>query len=373
MRRPLNILHVITTLNRGGAENHLVDLVRGQLFLGCNVSVAYLKGDAYWVEELKSLGIRVFCLNLKFYGDLFPIISLRKILRTQQPDIVHAHMPPAEIHVRLALIGDSNRKLIITKHNDEPFYQGPGWRFVACWVAKRACHVIAISEAVQNYVRAVSCFNNIDISTVHYALDVEMFKMSSTDNALYFPNHLRDCLGGWVICTIARLVPQKALHVLIEGYAKYRHKATMPSQLVIVGSGELESDLKRLAEELGVTNHIRWTGFRDDIPAILNSIDLFVLTSIYEGFGLVLLEAMAASKPILATDVSAIPEIVIHGKSGLLVQPNDVSAIANALSFFENSQIRKSYGEAGFEHVVSNFSLPKMIQQTMETYHRCMN
>ena len=99
----MRILHVITTVNRGGAENHLVDLCREQVSAGHHVAVAYLKGDRYWQAELDGMGAHPQCLDLKRYGEIGPVLRLRRMMRTFDPDIVHAHMPPAELYARLAL------------------------------------------------------------------------------------------------------------------------------------------------------------------------------------------------------------------------------------------------------------------------------
>ena len=115
----MKIFHVITTLNRGGAENHLFALVRGQISRGLQVEVAYLKGDGYWKKELQQLGVAVHELELRCYGDVWPLIRLRKLLSASNPDIVHAHMPPAELYARVALIGDRKSTRLNSSHSQQ--------------------------------------------------------------------------------------------------------------------------------------------------------------------------------------------------------------------------------------------------------------
>lgn len=358
----MRILHVITTVNRGGAENHLVDLCREQVSAGHHVAVAYLKGDRYWQAELDGMGAHPQCLDLKRYGEIGPVLRLRRMMRTFDPDIVHAHMPPAELYARLALFLFPGRRsaFVISKHNDEPFFRGRGHEILGAWVAKRANAIIAISDAVNRYTRERIGSSKAILKTVHYGIDPESFRAISSDAVISVRKGWHIPQDAWVIGTVARLVPQKALHVLIEGYARYRTQAGQSSRLVLVGRGPLEDELKALARNLGVADNIVWAGFREDIPAVMRAFDLFALTSSYEGFGLVLLEAMSAAKPVLATRVSAIPEIVKNGETGLLCEPGDASSVAAALARFEVAGVRAHMGGAGLQRAQTSFTLARM-------------
>lgn len=373
MIKQIKVLHVITTINRGGAENHLIALAREQRFKGCDVSVVYLKGNGYWSEAYRELGIDIISLNLSSYAEIYSLLRLRRIIHDIKPDIVHAHMPPAELFVRLAMVGiGSSFAFLITKHNDEPFYGGPGWRLLARWVALRASYVIAISNAVNLYVQNTLGLKHDRIVTIHYGIDPSLFCNVSFEQVSGLRRVWSDNNDTLLIGTVARLVPQKALHILIQGYSEYRNSAKRPSRLVIIGTGLLKEDLKALADNLGIGGEIVWVDFRDDIQVVMRALDLFALTSIYEGFGLVLIEAMAASRPVIASGVSAIPEVVLDKETGILVPPLDISMLAKAILFFESDERRDKYGAAGYERVVSNFSLDQMIMQTMGVYKLCL-
>lgn len=136
MHSPLAmVLHVITSISRGGAENHLFELVRGQIARGYKVTVAYLKGDGYWAIPLQELGVTVAPLGLTTNHDVIPLARLLRLILEIAPDIVHTHLPPAELYTRLALLALRPAPiLIISKHNDEPFYRGPGQRHMGAWV-----------------------------------------------------------------------------------------------------------------------------------------------------------------------------------------------------------------------------------------------
>lgn len=368
----MNILHVITTINRGGAENHLVELVRGQCASGLRVGVVYLKGDAYWTAALQEAGAEVTGLGLHRYGELGPLWRLRRLLADFAPDIVHTHMPPAELYARLALLlTDGRTPLVISKHNDEPFYRGVGQHWLGCWVARRAARLIAISDAVNRYACANLGLAAAKVTTVHYGIDPAPYRAVAAEAATALRALWNVPRDAWIIGTVARLVPQKALSVMLEGYSRYHANATRPSRLVLVGRGPLEDELKALATRLGIADQVVWAGFREDIPVVMQAFDCFALTSEYEGFGLVLLEAMAAAKPVVATAVSAIPEVVVDGETGILCPARDVAAVAAAFLRLEDTVLRSRLGEAGRRRAAEFFTLECMMSKTQKIYREC--
>lgn len=369
----LKILHTITTINLGGAENHLAKLIKGQINEGHEVSVLYLKGDGHWKEYYRSLGVKCHHMGLRNYLDIFALVRLARHIHRIKPNTVHAHLPPAELFTRAALYLCSKRiKFFITKHNDEPFAPILGWTFLARWVAKRSQKIIAISQAVRRYSLEhwATKEDGKKIETICYGIDAFDYEMKPNDPAL---NGLRrewkipeDCL---IIGTVARLTPQKSLDTLIQAYAQF--STTNPNtRLVIVGVGPLETELKNLCLLLNISDKVIWAGTRRDIPLVMNLFDVFVLPSIYEGFGLVLLEAMAAKKPIIASNVSAIPETVSHGVNGLLFEKKNVDQLFEALTQLHCHEKRKKMGEAGRKNILENFQLDHMIRHTLASYER---
>lgn len=365
----MRVLHVITTINRGGAENHLVALIQEQIKQGLTVKVAYLKGNSYWLDHLVSLGVEVDGLGLAYYGQLLPLMKLAKSIKLFSPDVIHAHMPPAELYTRLGIKLLRSRSIfLISKHNDEPFYKGPLSQILGRWVAKKAEKIIAISDSVAYYINQDLRVDKSKIHTIHYGIDVKPYSEISSQ----IKSQLR---AEWfiddeilVVGTVARLVPQKALHVLLASFAKYRSLSKKKSILVIVGRGPLEAELKSLATQLGIEKNILWLGFREDIPAIIKTFDVFALTSKYEGFGLVLLEAMAAATAVVASKVSAIPEIIKNQETGILCEPNAIDQFANAFLRLEDIDYRKKLSIEGFNVAVNKFTLSKMADQTLELY-----
>ncbi len=364
----MKVLYVVTSLVRGGAETHVVELARGAVDRGINVTVAYLKGAPYWRDALVEAGVDIAPLAMARYGDPRSIARLRAAMRSIRPDVLHAHLPPAELYSRLALAaGAPARVFVLTRHNDEGFYHGPWHRELGDWVARRADVVIAVSDAVRDQTHRYLGVSPANTRTIQHGIDTEPFsRITSAER-----NRLRSEWGAVddtvVVGTVGRLAPEKALHVLLEGFARYRALARQPSRLVVVGCGPLEAELKARSIELGLADAVVWAGFREDIPAVMSSFDVFALSSQYEGFGIVLLEAMAAGKPVVATKVSAIPEVVEDGVTGLLGPADDPYAFSAALLQLEASSLRQKLGMAGRKRA-SKFIMDRMIDETLAAY-----
>ncbi|MFL5538547.1 MAG: glycosyltransferase, partial [Longimicrobiaceae bacterium] len=373
----MRVLHLITTIDRGGAENHLVDLVRVQRAAGLEVTVAWLKGGGYWAAELRRLGARVAPLGMRFYGDPRALLRLRAALREARPALVHAHLPPAELYARAALRGSvlGSLPLVISKHNDTDFVQRTRWSALplARWAGRRAGAIIAISEAVRARVLGERLAAAADrVVTIHYGLDPAPFAARDEDAV----RRLREAWGvppGAVLFgTAARMVPQKSLHTLLEGYARLRRDHPgAGARLALVGTGPLEPALRAQAAALGIGHECVWAGFREDIPTVMQALDVFALTSLWEGLGLVLLEAMAAGRPAVASRVSAIPEIVEDGRTGTLFPVGDADALAAALAGFLDPERRRACGEAGRRRAAL-FSVARMAEATLEVYRRVL-
>jgi len=371
----MKILHVITTMNRGGAENHLQDLICGQIHqYETEVQCAHLIGDSYWAPKLIENGCPVSHLKLRYYGELSPLFKLRRLLKEFSPDIVHAHLGPAELYARLALLGNSKTPFVITRHNHKKFFNAPGANLVERWVMKRAQHFIGISDSVRATFTQKIPETRDRFGVVHYGVDPGIFSNVSREKILELRREWGVKESTILLGTIARLVPVKSLHTLLEGFALFQQdKEKTDIQLVLVGQGPLESELRERASALGIGSKIIWAGFRSDIPLAVNTFDIFALTSLSEGFGLVTLEAMAASKPVICTRVGSLPEIVVDGSTGFLIPPKQPEAFAAALeTLVADQQTRNSFGSSGFERA-RLFSLSKVVDKTMKIYQNLLS
>jgi glycosyltransferase involved in cell wall biosynthesis len=362
-----SVLHVVTTINRGGAENHLATLTTEQASRGWSVAIAYLKGDGYWTAEFNKSGVEVIPLSWSGYTDLSVIRRLRELIEARRPTILHAHLPAAEVFTRLARAGARVQpRFIISKHSDDPISTPLFWAG-GFWAERGAASVIAISHAVANYLRRQHRLSASKVFPIHYGLEPAAYDQVPPDTIRAIRQQWGIAEGEIVVGTVARIVTQKRIDLLIDALASLRARG-LPLKLVVVGAGPLEARLRRRAAQKNVTEAVVWAGRREDIPAVMQALDIFALCSDYEGFGLVLLESMASRRPIVATRVSAIPEIVVDGTTGYLCEPGNADSIAASIEKLCDCERRKSFGEAGRARLERDFTVSKMVDATLALY-----
>ena len=354
------ILHVITTIDRGGAENHLLELARAQVKIGHKVTVAYLKGAAEQKENFQSAGIEVIQGGKGFFTQF---AKIHKLARSGLYPIVHAHLPQAE----LACLGIPNH--IISRHNTEPFVPGVP-KFLSSLVARICTYrstVIAISTAVKNYTRENAMISShTPISVVYYGINHQDFKLHDFDRAKWRQQELNSGPEDFVFGTISRLVPQKDLQTLINAFSKISKEAKC--KLVIVGDGVQKNELEKLVKSLNLESTVHFLGKRQDIPDFLHGIDAFALTSKYEGLGLVLLEALASEVPIIAARNSAIKEIV-NDEVALMFETSSVPALEKAMRDVINDPNETSRRvQRGKVRVQDNFGVDLMVKGIGDVY-----
>jgi glycosyltransferase involved in cell wall biosynthesis len=374
METRLRILHVLVTLDRGGAENHVLDLALQQKAHGHEVSVAFLKGKGSLSPLFCEHGIGVFNLRMMFYGNPHPLYRLWRITNEIQPDIIHAHLPGAELYVsalKQLFLSPLRARFVSSRHNDTPF--GSSWLFLLLerWASRQADHIICISKAVQRlFVERQQTVSLTKTSLIYYGIDTLRFKAIPEGRLSNVRQLWQASASQVVFLCIARMVPQKGIDILLKSYALARHSSDFAegSLLVLVGTGPLKASLMELAVSLGLAPHVRWLGFREDIPELLAAADCLVLSSRYEGLGLVLLEAASASLPVIASRISAIPEIVIDGKTGILVSPESLEEFADAMKRMFDSELRGIFGQSALDNVRANFDNSRCFAQTQRLY-----
>ena len=326
-----SILHVITTIDRGGAEKALLSLASAQKNSGIEVSVLPLKGRVELIEDFGKAGISVNLALIKSRNNpLLYLILLKRILSNYP--LVHAHLPRAEL---VSALFCRRKQFIVTRHNSEKFLPH-GFnlisRILSRFVTNRAFQVICISKAVETFVDSISEFGkNARSSVIHYGYSP----------AITCPEYLKSSNSYIEIGTVGRLVFQKNTAFLIQLTQKLI-KQGFAIQTKILGQGPLLSDLQNLCVDLGVQNETTFLGVRKDIGKFMCELDYFVMTSHYEGFGLVLLEAMDAQIPILAPNHSSFPEVLGENHPGLYA-PDDLE---DAMKLFVSIQTNKLLRES---------------------------
>lgn len=350
---------MITTINRGGAENQLAVLVREQVKLGMAVSVCYLKGEPELEGELATAGAKV--VHDLANKSPFQQLRLLKALVKKENPVLHGHLPRAELIARFSA---GKSPLIVSRHNAEPFFPGAPRvisSFLSHLVVKRAKSVIAISHAVSDFLLISNeVMEKKKIVVIHYGYQPHMNDARATSKIEVGSESI-------VIGTVSRLARQKDLPTLLSAFAKYQ-KVFPQARLVIVGGGDEKSSLEDFASRLGIAEQIEWVGRTSDIPHYLSRMDTFVLSSLYEGFGLVLLEAMDAGVPIIASDNSAIPEVLGGAFSGL-TRTSDVDDFYEKLVKFTDPKVRQEVLSVQTERL-GLFRADEMCQKVAEVYEK---
>jgi glycosyltransferase involved in cell wall biosynthesis len=312
------ITHLITTIQFGGAEKQLLILARNQKKQGLEVEVFYLKGKPELKTKFEDLGVKVDSLlvNRPF---IFQVTKFRKFIRNNQ-SLVHTHLPQAELVAALAC---KKKKFIISRHNFEPFWPNKPKLvsvLLSRFVTSRATGGITISNAIKNYLLVAKEINkNFKVSVIYYGFDCD-------ENVLFESNRIinkkLNSPKDYKLGTIGRLVPGKNYPTMLKAVAKIVD--VYPTvRFFIVGGGSSDQALISMCKDLKIENNVIWLGRTEHIREFLSKIDLFVFASKGEGFGLVLLEAMLASKPILAANNSAIPEVLGLNYKGLFSTDDD--------------------------------------------------
>jgi len=328
------VIHVITTIERGGAENQLLILVREQCKMGIPVLVVPLKGRPDLHKELLAVGadVNFSCFNRSFTRQILAFKQLRS-----SSVLIHAHLPRAELLVAISGV----KKFIFSRHNTEPYFPGaPKWISIVLsrLVSFRANTGIAISNAVYEFLlssKEVAAKFPLEVVPYGTAPATELNVIILKDLRSRFNIEPRD----FIIGTIARLTPQKDLPTLLKAFSLVL-KANPNVKLLIVGDGSEKARLLKLAEELNISRRIIWAGKTSAIIEHLSLMNIFVLSSLYEGFGLVLLEAMSAKIPIVASNNSAIPEVLGINHPGL-AQTSHSEDFSTKICLMQNPDFKK--------------------------------
>jgi len=359
----VRILHVHKLTGISGSEGHLLALLPALRAAG--VDARFLGLDVpgtdapLFYERLDEQGVpnrRVRC-----GPDVSPRMArdVVRAVRAERPDLLHTHLVHADVYGAIAA-ATTRVPYVSTRHNDDRYLLGP-FRYLDRGFARGARRLIAISDAVRLFLEAAG-HDPAKLTTIRYGLD-ELPSAPSVPT----PEQAGIPADARLAVAVGRLIEQKDHATLLRAFALV-HEQQPDAHLGILGSGPLEAATRALVEDLGLAGAVALPG-RTEIRDWLDRADVFVHTSRWEGFGIVLLEAMLAGLPIVATRVSAVPEVVADGETGALVDAGDVDGVARELgSLIADPARRERLGSAGRERAHSEFSVARMTERTIDVY-----
>jgi glycosyltransferase involved in cell wall biosynthesis len=353
------VLHAQKVAGISGSEAHLLQLLPDLRERGWDVRFLMLHEDepGAWefADELRGRGVPLDDVRLR--ADVDPLAFgevLAHLIRTR-PRILHTHLVHADVYGQLA--GSLTRVpyRLSTKHGFNEFREGRWFGLADRSVGSLAHVQIAISQGLAQYLAQTEGFGEEDFEIVHYGI-------ASDGAATPFAGH-----EPRLLC-VGRLIPIKGHLVLLRALAQARSR--VPGIVLdIAGRGPLAPALRSYANELGLADAVRFLGFVSPVQRAFQDAAIVVVPSLGEGFGMVALEAMERARPVIASAVGGLPEIVADGETGLVVPSGDVDALADAIvTLAGDLEWASAMGRAGRVRALAEFTTEKCVRQIEELY-----
>ena len=375
----MRILHVISSLKIGGAEQALFQLL--SRLSSCENHVAYFHSGPF-LENIKKLYIPTYHVRGIAHCDPFAFVKLYNIIKRVQPDVIHSSLWFANMSSRL--LGAWHDIPVVDDLHGNAVHEGA----FRNWCDRQTAHMPAAHVAVSQSVYDVYKKNIIDqikntkkreqalnaLRVIANGIDAQQITQNALENPL-----LRCELGlsedAFVIGSVGRLEPIKSYDVLMKAFAALK-KLYQERQikLCLVGGGSQLENLKQLASRLGIADHVIFTGFRNDAYRFYPLFNCFALSSQSEGLSMALLEALAFGLPIVSTHLLQVHDVIVHGKHGFLVLPNDVDAFVQALLLLcRDSDLVTQIQKENQELVRAMFDLRLTVHAYQQLFYTCFN
>jgi glycosyltransferase involved in cell wall biosynthesis len=353
----MRIVHADSARTWRGGQNQVLLTARGMAARGHEIWVACQRGGPL---EARAREAQLTVRPMAFHGDFSPsaLMGLVRLVREAQPDVIHLHDPHA---VSAGLAASSlapGFRRIASRRVDFPIRGALSrWKYGACR------RVIAASRAIALQLEADGVPPD-RIRVVHEGVP----DRPAGEGGGRLLEELGVPPGAPVVGNVAALTGHKDHGTLLEAAARVKPRRP-EARFVIVGDGELRGELAEKARALGVPDTVLFTGFRDDLDRLIPAFTVFCLSSHMEGLGTSLLDAMAFSRPIVATAAGGIPEVVEDGVTGRVVPPRDPAALADALvDLLGDAALREAMGAAGRRRFEQQFTADRMVDQTLAVY-----
>jgi glycosyltransferase involved in cell wall biosynthesis len=387
----VKVLRIIARLNIGGPARHAAILSEGLQDRGFDTLLTYgsVAGTEGSLEDLVAArGLRATKIpelgrRIQFWSDFRALYQLTRLMFREQPDVVHTHTAKAGTLGRLAAAAFNatrrrdRRCIVIHTFHGHVFrdYFGPLASVAVRWVERAMAlvtdRIITISTSQKSDIceryRIVP-----EWKTDVIELGIELTPLLGLESELRLRHALGFAANEVVFGYVGRFVPIKDLPTLIHAFARVTE--VVPNvRLTLVGDGEERSRLEALAAELKLGDRVKFIGWRQNLKEVYGALDVGVLSSLNEGTPVALIEAMAAAKPVIATAVGGVEDVVSHGRTGLLVPPRDVERLATAIvRMATDSAVRQSLGRLGRREVTARFSPARLISEVGQLYLRTL-
>ncbi|WP_022847484.1 MULTISPECIES: glycosyltransferase family 4 protein [unclassified Desulfurobacterium] len=346
----MKIIHVDTEKGWRGGEQQLFYLLKGLNKKNVNQAVACVKGEELW-KRCKKSGIKTVDLTGNQIKDIF-------ILGTEGKwaDIIHAHNAKGH-NISVASKPIHRKKVIYTRRVDYPVKNN----FLTKFKYRNTDKIISITKTVQKILEESGIKSEVIYSSVEKDINNKIDTKKVTQIKKSFKNNI-------LIGNVGALTEQKNQFLFID-MANLISKQIKNSFFPIIGSGKLLNQLKKYAKDREISDRIKFLGFKEDILNYIKALDVFVLTSNNEGLGSTILQAMMLEVPVVATDAGGVREVVINGKTGLLVPKNNPKALSTAvIRILRDEKLRKSLIINARKFVNENFTVDKMVNAYFQLY-----
>lgn len=360
----MNITLIITCLGMGGAQRQVCDLADEFIKRGHQVQLIAMNDDV--LVKPKSHEVQVAALNM----DKTPLsfikayLQARRLIKKFKPDVMHSHMGHANLFARLLRLSTRTTKLICTAHNTS---EGGRGRMLAYRITDKLCDISTnvSQEAVDAYIskRAVPAGRML---AMHNGIDTERFTYNQASRTT-LRAQLELAADSLLILSVGRFNVQKDYPNLLTAFSQLPDELSH-TQLAIIGIGEEQANIEALVAQLGLTNRVHFLGLQRNVHEWMSAADLFVLSSASEGFGLVVAEAMACERVVVATDCGGVKEVL--GECGFLVPPKNSNTLAGALTNALTLNINDSrqLGMKARKYIQDKYSLSVIAKKWLELY-----
>ncbi len=358
-------MYFITELSVGGAQVALYNLLACLQGDTHQAVVACLyNGDKLIGQRISALGVPVYDLGMPNKLRLDAFWRLFNLLRQTRPDILYTWMFHANIPGRLVGRLAGVPHIISSEHTMGQ--EGGGRRWLNRLTAPLADRIVCVSQGIVDYAVEVIGLPKEKLALIPNGIDLEKYAALPSQAEARLRQHLPE--EQIIVGAIGRPRPVKGYGILRQAFQQIAERRPN-THLVFVGDGPDKETLAAQAARSGLAQRVTWMGDQTDIPGLLPAFDILAVPSIYEGLGIVALEAMAAGLPVVGSRVGGIPEVVIEGETGLLVPAGDVSALAAALTRLVNDpDLRRRLGEAGSARVCERYSQQSVREKTLTMY-----